>query len=232
MIQEVAIDRDVDAVDRERGDAQPVKVGMAGRLARCPLAQEQDVGDDGRAFALEGIGRKANRPDKIGLGAQVLADGGILLVEGAVRRDHGQHAAGLQGVDGLGQEEVMQRQLLPVIVELEVGEGHVAYHRVDAVLGQLGVAEILDADVVFGVKKLCDSAGDRVQFDANEMRPTLPLAHEIADPTTRFQDGGTVRNAQAGDSLVDGGNDGRRRIEGVEGGALGAGVFLGREQKL
>ena len=65
--------------------------------------------------------------------------------------DQGQHAAGLEGVDGLGEEVIMQGQLLPVIVELEVGERHVADHRVNAVLGQLGVAEALDADVVFGV---------------------------------------------------------------------------------
>ena len=40
------------------------------------------------------------------------------------------------------------------------------------------------------------------------------------------------RDAQAGDRLVDGGDDGRRRVEGVEGGALGAVVFLRREQRL
>ena len=39
-------------------------------------------------------------------------------------------------------------------------------------------------------------------------------------------------NAEAGDGLVDGGDDGRRRVEGVEGGAFGAVVFLGREQRL
>ena len=63
-------------------------------------------------------------------------------------RDQGQHAAGLQGVDGLGEEEIVQRQLLPVIIELQVGERDVADHGVDAVLGQPGVAEVLDADVV------------------------------------------------------------------------------------
>ena len=85
-----------------------------------------------------------------------------------MRRDQGQHAAGLQGVDGLGEEVIVQGQLLAVIVELEVGEGHVADHGVDAVLGQLGVAEILDADVVVGVERPGDAAGDGIQFDADE----------------------------------------------------------------
>ena len=62
----------------------------------------------------------------------------------------------------------MQGQLLAVIVELEVGEGHVADYRVNAVLGQLGVAEILDADVVAGVDRPGDAAGYGVEFNADE----------------------------------------------------------------
>ena len=90
-------------------------------------------------------------------------------------RDQGQHAAGLQGVDGLGEEEIMQRELLPAVVELEVGERHVADHRVDAVLGQLRVAEVLDADVLLGVERLGDAAGDGIQFDADEAHaPACP----------------------------------------------------------
>ena len=82
--------------------------------------------------------------------------------------DQCQHAAGLQGVDGLGEEVIVQRQLLAVIVELEVGERHVADHRVDAVLGQPRVAEVLDADVLVGVERLGDAAGDGIQLDADE----------------------------------------------------------------
>ena len=67
-------------------------------------------------------------------------------------RDQCQHAAGLQGVDGLGEEVVVQGELLAVVVELQVGERHVADHGVDAVLGQLRVAEVLDADVLVGMQ--------------------------------------------------------------------------------
>ena len=51
-------------------------------------------------------------PTKSAFG-QILADGGVLLVEREVAGDQGQHAAGLQGVDGLGEEVIVQRQLLP-----------------------------------------------------------------------------------------------------------------------
>ena len=61
--------------------------------------------------------------------------------------------------------------------------------------------------------------------------PGLP-GHEIAGAAARLQDRGVVGHAEPGDGLVDGGNDGRRGVEGVEGGPLGAVIFLGRQQRL
>ena len=77
---------------------------------------------------------------------------GVLLVERVVAGHQGQHATRLQGVEGLGEKEVMQGEALPVVVEPEIGEGHIADDGVDMVLGQAGVAEVLDADVVAGVE--------------------------------------------------------------------------------
>ena len=77
--------------------ARPSQSGstwLAGSL-RCPLAKKHDVGHHGGSFPLEGIGGQTDRPDEIGLGRQVLADGGILFIEGVMGRDEGQHAAGL-----------------------------------------------------------------------------------------------------------------------------------------
>ena len=99
-------------------------------------------------------------PRKSAFDGEVLADGGVLLVEREMAGDQGQDAAGLQGVDRLGEEEVVQRQLLAAIVELHVGKRHVADHGVDAALGQLRVAEVLDADVLVGVEGPGDAAGD------------------------------------------------------------------------
>ena len=52
-----------------------------------------------------------------------------------MRRDEGEHAAGLQGIDRLGEEIIVQGKLLPAIVEFEVGERHVADDGVDPVFG-------------------------------------------------------------------------------------------------
>jgi hypothetical protein len=60
----------------------------------------------------------------------------------------------------------------------------------------------------------------------------LTVAHKVAGAAPWFQYRGVSGNTQAGDSLVDSGDDGRRRVEGVEGGAFGAVVFLWRQQRL
>ena len=61
--------------------------------------------------------------------------------------------------------------------------------------------------------------------------PFAALAHEIAGAAAGSRIVALRGHAQAGDGLVDGGDDGGRGVEGVEGGALGAVVFLGREQR-
>ena len=88
-----------------------------------------------------------------------------------------------------------------MIVELEVGERHVADHGVDAVLGQLGVAEILDADVLVGMERFGDPAGDGIQFDADEARaPGWPwlMKLPVPQPGSRIVAlAGTPRRAMA-----------------------------------
>src|SRR5579871_10207 len=230
MVQEVAVDGNLCAIDHKRGDGEPIRIDMIGRVSGSPLAKKHDVGHYGGSFALKRIRWEANSTNKIGRTSQVLAYRGVLLVQREMRCHHCQHAAGLQGVDGLGEEVVMERELLSLISELQVGKGDVADGRVDAICGQLRVAETLDADVVARMKGLGNAAGDGVQLDADEARPRLSVSHEIADAAAGFQHGGVSGDAQAGNRAVYGVDDERRGIEGVKRGALGAVVFLGGEQ--
>ena len=184
-----------------------------------------------RAFALEGVGGQADRPEEIRLLGQVLADGGVLLVEREMAGDQGQDAAGLQGVERLGDEEIVQRQLLAAVVELDVGKRQVADHGVDAALGQLGVAEILDADVGSGCRARAMRPEMRSSSTPMNRMPSGAMAHEIAGAAARLQHGGVAGHAEAGERLVHGRDDGGRGVEGVEGGAFGRVVFLGREQR-
>ena len=197
MVQEIAVDRDLDALDVEGGDGEPFGVGMVGRFARDPAAEEDDVGHDFRPLAGEGIGGQADRPEEVGLLGERLPHSSVLLVEREMARDQGQDPAGLQGVEGLGEEEVMQGELLAVIVEANVGEGDVADDRIDPVRGQAGPLEVLDADVGLRVQGSGDAAGDLVQLDADEAEVAGGVAEEVAGAAARLQDGGPVRDPEA-----------------------------------
>ena len=198
--------------------ATPSQSGSAwlAAVSSGALAKEDDVGDDGGAFPLEGVGRQSDRADEIRLRRQVFADGGILLVEREVGGDQRQHAAGLERVDRLGEEEVVQRMFLPAIVELEVGEGHVADDRVHAAFRQARVTEVLDPDVLPGMQCLGDAAGDQVQLDADEAHPARGQAHEIARAQPGSRTVAVGGDTQAADGLVHRRDDVRGGVEGVE----------------
>jgi len=74
----------------------------------------------------------------------------------------------------------MQGEALPAVVEFHVGEWHIPNHRVE--FGQAGVAEVLDADVLAGVKRPGDPAGDAVLLHTDEPHALWRVAHEIAVP--------------------------------------------------
>ena len=125
-----------------------------------------------------------------------------MLIERVVAGHECQHTAGLQGVDRLGEEIIVQRELLSAIIELQVGEGHVADHRVEAVLRQPRVAEILDPDVMVGMNGPCNAAGDGIQFAADKVHPPGAISHEVTDAATGLQYCCVARNAEAGDGVV------------------------------
>ena len=201
VVQEIAVDGETGAFDLQGGDVFPAGIGVMGFLVRGALAQEDDVGDDRRALVLEGGGGQADRPEEVGAAGEVLADRGVLFVQREMRGHHRQHAAGLEGVGSLGDEVVVQAEALAVVFQLHVGEGDVADHRVER--GQLRISEVLDADVLAGVERPGDAAGDRIQFDADEAHGGRGVAHEIADAAAGFQHEGVVGNAEAGDGAMD-----------------------------
>src|SRR4051812_44249828 len=101
----------------------------------------------------------------------------------------------------------MERELLALILELDVGERYVADHGVDAALGQACVAEILNADVLAGMNCLCNSSRYGIHFNTDKACPRLPVTHEVASTGSWLQNGGVRGHAQAGDGLVNRGDD-------------------------
>ena len=231
MVQKVFVDGNRRAIDRKRGDSQPFWIDMVGSLAPVTLAKKDDVGHDGGPLAFERIRRKPHGPEEVGPFGEVFADGGVLLVERVMRCHQSQHAAGLESVDGFGEEVIVQRVLLSAVFELDVGERNIAYDGVDAILREFRVAVVLDADVVFGMKGPGDATGDRIHLDADKPSSGPGWIHEIADAATRFQDRGVRRESEPFDGVLNARDHRRRSVKGVERGSLGALVFLGAQQR-
>jgi hypothetical protein len=142
-------------------------------------------------------------------------------------RDQGQDSARFQGIEGLCQEEIVQGETLPAIREADVGEGHIADDGVDAALGQEGIAEVFDADVLIRMKGPGDAPREAVQLDADKTHGRRGQADEVANAAARLQDGGILRHAQAHQGRMHRLDNGRRGIEGRKGSAFGAGIVFG-----
>ena len=212
------------------GAMLPFRFLMACELAGRTFTQEHDVGDHRSPFFLESIRGQPNRADEVGLGTEILADRGIHSVQGKMRCDHCQDAARLQRVNGLGEEIIVQRQLLTVIVELQVRERHVADSGVDAPFGQLRVAEILDTDVVVGMQQLGDAAGNAVELNTDKAHFLGGMSYEVARAATRFEHLGIGRDAQMSEGVMDGLDHRKGRVKRVECGPLRRRVFFRGEQ--
>jgi len=181
-LQEVPANRNFHAFDGQGRNAQPLRVRVVRGVVGRALPQEEDVGHDRRAFALESVRGEPDRADEIRLGSQVLAHGGVLLVEREVCGDQCEDAAGLQGIDRPGEEVVVQRQLPAAEGEFRVGERHVADHAVHAALGQARVAEVLDADVLIGVEGAGDAAERRSSSMPMKRYPGWPRLMKLPVP--------------------------------------------------
>src|ERR1700733_12813216 len=97
------------------------------------------------------------------------------------------------------------------MLQLDVGERDVADHRVE--LGQLRVAEVLDADVGTGVQYAGDPAGDAVQFHADEAVAGGGAGHKTANSGPGFKDDRGIGHAEPGQGVVHGRHDHGRREE-------------------
>ena len=123
--------------------------------------------------------------------------------------DQGQHAAGLQGVDGLGEEVIVQGQLL-ARDSRALGRRTARCRSLrqcgspaSVVSRKFSMRMSWPGWSAFAIRPDMESISTPMK-----RAPGLALAHEIAGAASRLQDRGVGGHAQAGDGLVDRGDDG------------------------
>ena len=87
MVNEVAIDGGVSALDGNRGNAKPVRIDVLRGFVSLSFSEKQDVRHNGSTFTLKGIRWETDSTYEIGLRGEVFPSGGILLIEGEVGSD-------------------------------------------------------------------------------------------------------------------------------------------------
>ena len=99
-------------------------------------------------------------------------------------------------------------------VELEIGEGRIADHRINFSRGQAGVLEILDADIGSGMERPRDAAGNAFHLDTDKPHVLRRQAHEIAWAAAWFQDRRMAGDAKASTwPRMHGGDDGAGDVD-------------------
>lgn len=231
MLVEVSVD--VDGVLEGRGLDPLGKLVLGKRDGLGAAAQQQDVAQRlGSRLAPERLGGQAHRSQELGLLGQRAAGRGRVLVERVAAGEHRDDAAGADRLDALLDEIVVDRHA----VDLDVAAvGHVADRGVEGCGGDPALLEACGGDVRLGAERLRDARRDRIELHAVEVQGEVGgrQAHEVAGAAARLEDRrGRVALADAdlAQRVVDGADDGRRRVEGGEDGmALGCELVLAQQ---
>ncbi len=174
MLREPAIDPDGALVLGCRPDLfcfQPGHVALG--VVWPALPEIEDVGHHIRAgLGPETALRQAEGGDKVGLSGDRFPRGWIGLVHGAAGGDESRKPAGLQPVDRLDDEIVMQPQTEAAIglvrAHRAVGKGWIADRQVE-MRGQIHTGEIAVDDPGAGLEQAGDPRCDRVELDTSDM---------------------------------------------------------------
>ena len=207
-----------------------------GQVDVVPLLQNDDVCHDFRAgVGLEGVVGEPDGPQQLRPLGQILADRGILAVHGVAAGDKSHDAAGAHQIQRFCEEVVVNREAQPVIrlvVDLIIAKGHVAHGHVKEVLGIIDALVTLDGNAGVLVELLGDAPGETVQLHAVQLavgHGFRQTAEEVAH-TAGWLQNVTGLEAHVGEGVVDGPDDHRGGVMGIEGGrSCGRILVLGQQ---
>ena len=188
----------------------------------------------GTGILFERVIRQTDSSQQLGTLGKIAAHGGILGVHGISRGHKSYHAAGTHLVQCFGEKVVMNTEIQLVVgfvVDLILTERHIADGKVKEVT-PVGGLKAAYCDVRLGIELLCDAPGNRVQLHAVQTAVSHFLRQhtkEIAHTHRRLQNISGLKSHTV-HRFIDGLNDRRAGVMGVEGRASGGGIFLRGQQ--
>ena len=200
-----------------------------------PLLEKDDVRYNlGTGILFERVIRQTDRSQQLGTLGKIAAHGGILGVHGIAGGYKSHHAAGTHLVQCFGEKVVVDAEIQLVIgfiSNLILTERHIANGKVKEVPAVSGLKAAY-CDVRLGIELLCDAPGNRVQLHAVQTAVSHFLrqhTEEIAH-THRWLQNISGLKSHTAHRFIDGLNDRRAGVMGVEGRASGGGIFLRGQQ--
>ena len=197
--------------------------------------EENDVRNDlCTSVFLESVIGQTDGSQQLGTLGKIAAHGGILGVHRIAAGDKGHHAAGTHLVQCFGEKVVVNAKvqlIVGFIPDLILTKRYIADGKVKEVT-PVGGLKAAYCDVRLGIELLCDAPGNRVQLHAVQTTVSHFLrqhTEEIAHTHRRLQNISGLKSHTA-HRFIDGLNDRRAGVMGVEGGASGGGIFLRGQQ--
>ena len=200
-----------------------------------PLLEEDDVRYHlGTGILFERVIRQTDSSQQLGTLGKIAAHGGILGVHSIAGGYKSHHAAGTHLVECFGKKVVVDAEIQLVIgfiPDLILTERHITNGKVIEVTPVSGLKAAY-CDVRLGIELLCDVPGNRVQLHAVQTAVSHFLRQhtkEIAHTHRRLQNISGLKSHTV-HRFIDGLNDRRAGVMGVEGRASGGGIFLRGQQ--
>ena len=199
------------------------------------LLQENDVRNDlCTSVFLESVIGQTDGSQQLGTLSKIAAHGGILGVHRIAAGDKGHHAAGTHLVECFGKKVVVDAKIQLVIgfiSNLILTERHITNGKVIEI-SPVGGLKPGHSDVGLGVELFCNPSADGIQLHAIQTAVSHFLRQhtkEIAHTHRRLQNISGLKSHTV-HRFIDGLNDRRAGVMGVEGRASGGGIFLRGQQ--
>ena len=200
-----------------------------------PLLEEDDVRYHlGTGILFERVIRQTDSSQQLGTLGKIAAHGGILGVHGIAGGHKSYHTTRTHLVECFGEKVVVNTEIQLVVgfvVDLILTERYIADGKVKEVT-PVGGLKAAYCDVRLGIELLCDVPGNRVQLHAVQTAVSHFLrqhTEEIAH-THRWLQNISGLKSHTAHRFIDGLNDRRAGVMGVEGGASGGDIFLRGQQ--